>query len=427
MRLRDAEQKLPYVAALLLFVPIVYLVWIGSMNRYAADDWCWPVYVGQRNFLDLQAHMYQMYFGRWASTGLLSLVAYLPQDSARILPGACLVLLLASMTWFWREVLREFLPALILSQTLLITLVMAVPNLASDAFFWQTGLLTYTPPLVVGFAGTAAVLRWRSPWIAGLIAFLMVGFNETAMALTIAALALAVFAVPRDCRRLALTALFGALISAAIVVASPGNHVRQEREALDLAPVWLVPLRALIWEVYLLLRGMFLGLVFVVLIGRTLPRQITFAWRSPPFLVVGTMLILSLAAVLPSVYGINFVETRVLPTVLLPIAVGLFLVPLALDWLPTSRAKNYQLGVLCCLLVAFALVRFAPMASAMKNYGPKLAEQDKLLLAAPLGANIVIDAAHSPYNRLTEISRDPDFSLNQCVASYYGLASVRTR
>jgi hypothetical protein len=254
-----------------------------------------------------------------------------------------------------------------------------------------------------------------------------VAFNETALVLTIATLAVGFVFVPREHRRLVLVALFCALISAAIVVFAPGNAARQEREALDLPPIWTLPARSMAWETLILLRGLLLGLVLVALIGRVLPRRVIPEWNVQPIYVVGGMLALSFVTLVPSVYAIDFVESRVTPTVLIPVAIGTFLLPIALKGGPTPRLHHYQLGVLCFVLMVFALLRFAPTASALKDYGQRLSEQDEMLRTAAAGSDIVIETAHSPFDRLWEIRSDPHFGMNQCVASYYDLASIRRR
>jgi hypothetical protein len=417
------EALAPWLAAATLFVPIALLLAIGSMGRYAADDWCWPVYVRERGFFALQAHMYETSFGRWASTGLLSGVAYLGPWTAAVLPGVGISLWLASMTLFWRQVLGRWLPALILAQIIVLGVMLPAPLLAIDGMFWQTGMLTYLPPLIVAFAGAAMALRLDSPPVAALTAFVAAGFNESFMVLEIAALAAALLLAPREHRRMIAWALVAGVASAAIVALSPGNDAR--RDALDPLPVALVPLGTLYKETALLIVALPVSLILAFMAGAGLSRQAALPWR--PRVVIGVALALGLAyvAMAPTVYGTNVLSGRAAMVVLLPVVVVAFFLGARLGESVAPRSLAAVLIVAAGLLVVVAVGRFLPQYDRFEAYARAVDAQDARLAAAPAGSQVVFDPAIAPYRDLWQPGSDPNFLINRCIADYYGLDAVR--
>jgi hypothetical protein len=418
------ETVAPWFAATCLFMPIALLLAIGSLGRYAADDWCWPVYVRERELFALQAHMYQTSFGRWASTALLSGVGHLGPWTAGVLPGLGISAWLGAMTLFWRQVLGRWLPALILAQVIVLGVMLPAPLVAIDGVFWQTGMLTYLPALTVAFAGGALALRLNSPPVAALTAFVAAGFNESFMTLEVAALAAALLLANREHRRLIAWALAAGVVSAAIVALSPGNDAR--REALDPLPIALVPLGTLYKEIALLVVALPASLVLACLTGGGLSRQAVLPWR-PRAAAAGVALALGLSylAMAPTVYGTNVLSGRAAMVVLLPAVVAAFFVGARLGESVTPRKTAAVLMVASVLLAIVAAGRFLPQYTRFETYARAVDAQDAGLAAAPAGSQVVFDPAIAPYRDLWQPGSDPEFLINRCVADYYGLDSVR--
>jgi hypothetical protein len=418
------ETVAPWLAAASLFVPIALLLVIASMGRYTADDWCWPVYVRERGFFSLQAHMYETSFGRWASTGLLSGVAYLGPWTAAVLPGVGISLWLASMALFWRQVLGNFLPALILAQVTVLGTLLAAPALGVDGVIWQTGMLTYVPPLIVAFAGGTLALRLNSPLLGAVVAFLAAGFNETFMALEVATLAVAFVLSGRENRRLLGWALAGALVSAAIVALSPGNDAR--RATAETLPLGLIPARVLYRQVVLIVPAVPLALVFTTLAGAGFSRLVRVPRKLSPRWLIGLALALSYVALAPAIYGTNFLAGRAAVTVLLPLVIGAFLLGARLGESVRPRLAASTLILASLAFTGVALVQFLPYVGQFDDYRSELAAQDARLKSTPAGSAVILeDPAVAPYDELWQLRRNPEFLINRCMADYYGLDSLR--
>jgi hypothetical protein len=310
-----------------------------------------------------------------------------------------------------------------LAQVTVLGVMLPAPALAIDGVFWQTGMLTYLPALIVAFAGGALALRLNSPPAAALTAFVAAGFNESFMALAVAALAVALLLVDRQHRSLIAWALVCAIVSAAIVALSPGNDAR--RDALDPLPIALVPLGTLYKETVLLIVAVPASLVLAGLAGAGLSRQAVLPWR--PRTLVGVALALGLAyvALAPTVYGTNVLSGRAALVVLLPPVVAAFFLGARLGESVTPRLSAVVLIAATALLTFVAVGRFLPQYDRFEAYARAVDAQDARLAAAPAGSQVVFDPAIAPYRDLWQPGRDPDFLINRCVADYYGLDAVR--
>ena len=236
---------------ILLALPLVLYAWIGFYSRYVADDFWTAGYIRVLGFWEAQRYWYLSWSGRYSFTFLVSLVELLGVGATRWLPVSSLVLWIGALYWFWDGLFRlASLPYsrwIRLSASLLV-IYTTMRTLVGwqQAFLWQTGLLTYTVPLIgLTFWSAWFLARLSQPevdtpkwhtllWIALLFWFLG-GFSETSLAFQTAVLGLALvfFAVPsrvtphrRESLLLLSAGLAGSLAALLCVVIAPGNSVR---------------------------------------------------------------------------------------------------------------------------------------------------------------------------------------------------------
>jgi len=236
---------------ILLALPLVLYAWIGFYSRYVADDFWTAGYLRVLGFWEAQRYWYLSWSGRYSFTFLVSLVELLGVGATRWLPVSSLVLWAGALYWLWDGIFRlaglpysrwiRLSASLLVIYTTLRTLVGW-----QQAFLWQTGLMTYTVPLI-GFTFWSAWFlaclsqpevdtpKWHTLLWTTLLFWFLGGFSETSLAFQTALLGLALlfFAflsreTPHRRSSLLLLAagLAGSLTALLCVLIAPGNSVR---------------------------------------------------------------------------------------------------------------------------------------------------------------------------------------------------------
>jgi len=228
------------IAAVLLGTLAGYAL-LGTFNRYVADDYGGVLAVRLRGFWGEQAASYRLWTGRFTSSALISAAAMLPEVAVRVLPG---ILIAAWVLLMWLAL--QHVPSLgrvgrlLLAAGVVYTALQVTPS-PFLSIYWMTGSLTYVPRLMLGTLllaligqphgsgarGIAAIAA------AGVVAFLAGGSNETYVVAQTVALAIAVAVaispleiVSRSKLRVLGAGLLGSLVAAAVLVAAPGNAIR---------------------------------------------------------------------------------------------------------------------------------------------------------------------------------------------------------
>jgi hypothetical protein len=211
--------------------------------RYVADDYCMGASLGDFGWAGAQPHWYEAWSGRFAATGLeTSAQQLLGPSSSNLLPILLIVGLFLATWLALREVTQiEWRLALVLASVGSYAMLRAAPNIF-ESIFWLTGGIAYGPLTVLMALAAVAVARaarrgrpslWLS--VAAILGFISAGFSETASALQVTGLALLVaftllpagWSRLRSLRLGLLFAFAGSLAGAAVVIAAPGNAVRQ--------------------------------------------------------------------------------------------------------------------------------------------------------------------------------------------------------
>jgi hypothetical protein len=251
MTRRPATDEL--VAALFLAAltaALVALAYVGLYARYMADDYCTADSLHKLGFLAFQRRWYTEWTGRFSFSLLLAAAEWVGPAVVPFLAASAIACWVAGAVWsVYRVAILLALPRPLLTSFLLGKLVVfatlnGAHNIA-QSLYWQSGMLTYTPPLILFtfFVGVACRAVWRrlkgragraETLACGALALVAGGFSESHALLQVGVLALALFALywyaPAALRRAALppvvAGLACALAAGCVVVLAPGNAVR---------------------------------------------------------------------------------------------------------------------------------------------------------------------------------------------------------
>jgi len=351
---------------------------------------------------------------------------------------------------------------------------------AVQSVYWQSGLLTYTVPLIllslcVGLAacGLKRRLQNRSVLTLSLVccvlAFVAAGFSETYATMQIVLFAVVAagsyWLVPARIRRTSMlfsvAALAGSLAALCVVALAPGNHVRR---AFFPPPPGLLTLAK--WSLYyaagFIARSIYLApLTFLVAgaipallaAGRHLDRPDDNATRMSVIRVVRFLVLLPvvafvlvLACGVPALYGMSLFlpeRARIIPLFVLVCATAAwcyFVAPTLAQRFSLKRQDVSRLQVvgavglvalLCLHPLAAAWRTFALMPQAKAN-ASQWDEIDREIRAAhSRGQNDVVTplvdielGLGAAWSELY-LDRDPEKFKNRCVARYYRVNSIK--
>jgi hypothetical protein len=347
-----------------------------------------------------------------------------------------------------------------------------------QSLYWQSGMLTYTVPLIlltiyIGVVGRALRLRTGVAWPAVIAAFALMfiagGFSEAYVFMQTCGLLIAAVvcykAVQATSRRAALplivAGLAGSLMATCIVVLSPGNLVRQSHFPPPPNLFRLVQLSlyyAAGFIPYTIFRSPFttlLSLMLPALLGYYLQSVSSRPGSELNFRRVVHLLLFSLmagcvlilACTVPGIFGTSgFLPERaqLIPQFVVVCAAvfsGYLLGAVLWQWLAT-RGHKASWPLLAGSAAVIALLILSPIAAARKTFalatraraGATAWDQmDREVRAAKERGemDLVVPAVDDVESRLgahrteLQIERDTRNWKNRCVAKYYGINSIR--
>jgi hypothetical protein len=460
-----------------LAVPLMALAGEGLFSRYAADDYCTAGQVQVAGFLDAQSRLYVGWSGRFAATGLITLLETIGPTVTPLLPALALLAWVTAATWATGEVVQALGWQLPVLTVVLIAAVLVFATLSTTAdlpqvLYWQTGMVTYLSPLVLGMLYVGWLARSAGRPIVGIswplalgmgfaLAFVAGGTSETFAAAQVTALTLSVviawLAGERPGRSRLQAMLFAGLLGASmalvIIAVSPGNEVRQESasrtalpaalpQALEFTQGWLrLTFARPHAAVLVLLFGV--PAVIAATYARTLPVRASLGRQPALVLAVGVLAsgLVILACMLPAFYALGSNppgRAQVIPQFVLVCSVavvgwivGTMLGPLVRPRMSDSRLGWAGAGVLVVILAfgpLFSASQVFAQFSTARAYASAWDQIDREVRSDHNQG--VLDVTVEPLpstgavQNLQFIGPDRADWFNDCVARYYRVSSI---
>ncbi len=471
-RLLFVINSVAFIAAIAIFVNL------GSYTRYMGDDYCYAAALRKSGFVQMQRSNYLSWGGRFTYAALMSAAESLGPMTASVGPPVCLTLWLLASFWTCYQIAKlnrcrqPFLIAGLGSSLIVYAMLNAADNLVQSAY-WEAGYLLYTAPLVlltiyVGVVTYAVrrnargVLRVAIMMIAAVTTLFAGGINEpftfSQLVAHVLALSICYFSPDGSARKRALPFIFAGLIGTAvaflIMITAPGNAVRQ-----SLFPVSR-DVKTVVW---LTIRGT-CGFIMRKMIEAPLTTALlclipayvaTRHYESQPrvpdwrwlFILPLVGYLLVFVCYLPGVYGAGglVARARFIPEfVFVCTAIGSSFV-LGLLLAKQLQAKRGSqsiwvvtlllitaIAVLACSRTTWRTARLLPKAKANASLWDKTDQEIRAMKAQGVldqtipAIDDIETSLGGPYTE-HQIERDSANWKNKCVATYYGINSIRTR
>jgi hypothetical protein len=475
----DLKKLMPFVSvfgAVTTGLALLGYSILGFFSRYYADDYCMSGLVFQRGFWQAQVEQYTSWSNRYAGMLVLSVSDLLGRSSIQVWTVLVIVLLVAALAWtlgqlnHWLNLSFSRWLLVLIAELIVFFTILFSPQLY-QSLFWRIGLITYTLPLVflillIGLIIYCSVetILGKIPWIGVLACFLIAffagGFSETYITLQtslfVIGLVAAHFLATNPSRKnwlsMMIAALTGSLLALAVVLAAPGNAVRQA--AMPPPPGFLELVKMVVTHAFLFmyrtLAANSLQTVLAVLIplllvyglfsSREIPR-----WR-PSLLVMALFLmpaagfvtiafIMIPAAYIQSSYpdGRVLVQAGFLMAVMLMV-IGVLagiLFSLLHRWAedPVPPYLQWLVASLAVILLLYPLYDAWRNAALLPEYRARAESWDardaRIRAARQSGEfKIVVKGFNAPGN-LAEFQTDPEDWVNQCGASFYDVSQIK--
>jgi hypothetical protein len=465
------------VAAAATAVPIAAHVYLGTFARYIADDFCTASTLHRLGFAGSQAYWYQSWSGRYSYTFLVSLTQAIGPGLTPWLPLLALLIWVAVVVVAARALLGSGWGWFVLLAVAFVHVFGTLEGTPSvyQSLYWQTGMITYTLPLILSVA-FAAWLWSSSAGEAGPrnriaacaislgAAFLLGGFSETYVALQTTAFVLTLLSIPwavprpkRSRTALLLSAgLAGSILSALTIALAPGTQLRR---GLMPGPPALAPwIEATLKDGYLFVARTAKGSPEILALAILLPALLVLlrAGRAPNgtrtetgssrnhwivlVLLPAVTVILMLSTIAPYEFAVSsYPDARVLVSAMFVLVTGLVIWGATLggqvaqiSGLDVSAASRLGVLVLTTVVVGGLVLTAARSTSSIlagaadgRAYAQSWETRDvKLRQAAAAQTDQVTAASLRHMGGLAEIGRDPEEWINRCVAGTYGVGSV---
>jgi hypothetical protein len=443
-----------------------------------ADDFSVLRPVQTHGFLGAQISWYQAWTGRFTYTFLNSLAALLGPTMPRFTPALLLTLWFAAAVWAsyrihsmsgsvsWPRIV--LFPALVIFATL-----ETAPNV-SQSLYWQSAALTHVAPFIplslyVGLVSRGAskthLSRRFSIACAGILTFVAGGLADAyivfqTFGLILAILALEAFAgaeLKSRIRSLLIVGLVGSLLAFAIVVASPGNSVRQAY--FPRLGGWKILGFTILYSVGFVGKLVLMHPI-IFLVSLTLPLLVVlreFSRSHEPrwdrrrcirllLLTPATVFLLIMCCTGASVYAISVMlpeRARILLSLILVCgtvvwsrAAGEYLAGTLLTNFKRQQIASVSTTILLLLLTLSPLISCFSILKTFEQARSFAADWDRqdaqLKTAKESGiADVTVRQIGDFQSRIGKgssdlhLRTDRGFWINQVTASYYGLRSVR--
>jgi len=462
-----------------MMIPLGVHAYLGGFARYIADDFCTLGTLRRLGLFGSQVNWYENWSGRFSFTFIVNLTQMAGPKLTLILPVLALVLWLLAVTCLilrWQRWLRmssSIILAFALSGLVIFSTLEGSPNVY-QSLYWQTGMLTYTLPLIL----LAAYLGWllfyadglpdkiRHSWAipaSGAATFVLGGFSETFVSVQ-TALLIALFILStimlRGKKRRQVNAFIGAgivgsVLAMLVIVLAPGNLVR--RSLMPPSPDPLELIKKSLYDVYIFSVISFRRQPYIVALSVILPALVGFLtyqgvslnkplrlgdwvrWLFPLVVIPVLTVVLILASIMPSEYAISsYPDDRVLIMPAYFLFLGMTLWGLSLgsrlrslfviqrEWILLIASLAFVFFVCALLVFGFVSARtLTDQVPIARQYAQAWDKRDRTLkhIVEDQDEPVAVPSLrHMGF--LAEIGYDPDEWINRCVAQAYGVDAV---
>ena len=467
------------VLGVLMMIPLAVQAYLGGFSRYIADDFCTLGTLRDLGIFGSQVNWYENWSGRFSFTFFVNLTQLAGPKLTPILPTLAIAVWLVVLSCLllrwqsWYEAPRSFILAFALASLVIFATLNGSPNVY-QSLYWQTGMLTYSLPLILLTAYMAWLLfvkdglpdKSRMAWaipVSGIAAFVFGGFSETYVSVQ-TALLVALFilsaTILKGKKRQQLSAILGAgilgsVLAMGVIFLAPGNAIR--RSLMPPSPDFLLLFQKSIKDVYIFSVISFRQQPYVVALSVIVPALIAFLtfpgssankpvnvgewirWLFPLIVIPVLTALLILASIMPSEYAISsYPDDRVLIMPVYFLFLGLSLWGLSLGYRLRSLIVAHRasamlvasliLGLSVCVFGVLGFISARALADeipAARQYSQAWDTRDHTLknIAQDQDEPIAVPSLrHMGF--LAEIGYDPDEWINRCVAQAYGVNAV---
>ncbi len=460
-------------------LPLFSHAYIGSFIRFAADDFSSATLAVNKGILGATLDWYLNWSGRFSASFLDSIMGSLPPNAMKFETGITLLLLFIGLFSIVFQVLSYtskytkictsiFLPAVILTSTFAIA-----PDLP-QSLYWGQGMRSLIIPLVFLSFLVSGFIYFQtrhtesiSPlWLVlfGFSAFFAGGFGETYVVIQTSLFGVlfifTFFHEPAGFRKtLVLWSGVGLLCSLAamvVIIAAPGNHIRQSYFPPSPDPVSLLAIafRSFIDFVGIIflspenLVAMFSVLLSSGLVGLFLSHENTaaqfFVIKGNPFFCdfrhsLSTIFLSGILLICvcfpPAAYGMSSappLRTQILPgflltcmTAILSTCGGIFFGYRVSDFVEKSLKNRWPVFIALFFFIGFSLTMTRDVLSVAPDYrffASRFDRADQMIRNARQNGktSVSIPEVHNPFG-LSDFGAGTTLWLDGAVDSYYGI------
>jgi hypothetical protein len=457
-------------AFLALFLPSTAVLgihaYLGSFNRFIADDYCSAYISGRLGLVRSVWFWYKTWFGRYAASAMDSI---LPIIGTRGIAYSVLVILI-----FWVLVTiaavavlcpiktisadRYFTAGSFGAAIIYVTLLIS-PNVPQSLYWWN-GMRSYIPPLLFGTLYVVLYQlfmvkprSWKEQCLWGSISFLVLfiggGFSESFTPVQVVFLGFILsfgllsrkFNFRSSISLFLLTGLAGAITALLVMVLAPGNTLRQ---AFFPASHPILTILSISFSGYFAFLRDIVGTLdkisgLAAIAGAatwlglgTVPKHVNKSWLAPAILFAG--FVLAFGCFPPSAYGLSDVppaRALIIPACFLVISLvissfffGQWLSP-HLKSTPELSLNSGFFIIVLALMVFSTWTSGQALFSSRQNYIDYARQWDQMnahiLQAKAAGDQLVFIPNMTNWAGLDNPNNNPKFWLNVCYSKYYDI------
>jgi len=465
-----------------VILAVAGILFLGIYTRFHADDFCMAGDANRLGLLKMLVKWYTTWTGRFMfilGTGLLGLGG---PKMAGWMPIVFGVLWLGALIWAFYPLLNKhgwIMPSvwsILAGGLIILVLFQSTPNLF-QSFYWQDGLVNYSLPLL-GLTITMGFLlrRWKEERrsISAIsfmffASFILGGFTEAFSSVQVTfylVLLLVALILLRKSRKgiesLLLAGLLGSLAAMVVVIIAPGNLIRIQTSGdnarqVDLVRLVLFSTRNMthvigkfllvrpLWAITAIIPPFIAGMINSKSSDQHKGRNQWSArklwaqdWCKGFILILVGMVLLVIAACAPVVFALNsYPDDR---TIIIPqyvIVVSAVVMGGLLGWgmgqiFQGPTKKKFQQAATIFLTLTLVAVSSVSLYSTTKNapefisYAASWDQRAEILAQAVSSGvqNVTVNGLSARFG-VADLSDDPGYWVNQCMAAYYQIPSIR--